>query len=62
MTAATWMTRKEVAAFLRLSPSTLANWAVMDLGPTYTRLGKGRTLYRQEDVESWLLGQAKEAA
>ena len=62
MAAAIWLTRKEAAAFLRLSPATLANWASMDAGPPYMRLGGGRTLYRQEAIESWLLAQAGRAA
>ncbi|MFD0046967.1 helix-turn-helix transcriptional regulator [Pseudarthrobacter scleromae] len=56
------MTRKETATFLRLSPSTLANWASMDVGPPFTRLGGGRTLYRQDAVEAWLLSQKSGAA
>jgi predicted DNA-binding transcriptional regulator AlpA len=62
LTAATWLTRKEAAAFLRLSPATLANWASMDVGPPFTRLGGGRTFYRQEDVDSWMLSQNGTAA
>jgi predicted DNA-binding transcriptional regulator AlpA len=61
-TAATWLTRKEAAAFLRLSPATLANWASMDVGPPFTRLGGGRTFYRREDVDSWMLSQNGRAA
>lgn len=57
-----WMTRKEAAAFLRLSPATLANWASMDVGPPFTRLGGGRTLYRQDAIETRMLSQKGGAA
>ena len=62
LVAATWLTRKEAAAFLRLSPATSANWASMDVGPSFTRLGGGRTLYRREDLDSWMLSQNGRAA
>lgn len=54
----TWLTRKEAALHMRLSPATLANWASLDYGPTFTRIGRGRVLYRMADVEGWMALQA----
>ncbi|MGO4383875.1 helix-turn-helix transcriptional regulator [Specibacter sp. RAF43] len=53
----TWLTRAEAAAYLRLSTGTLSNWASGDVGPSYTRMGRGRVLYRLADIESWLAAQ-----
>lgn len=49
-------TRKEVAARLRVPPSTLAYWAYRGIGPKYTRVGRGAR-YRWADVEKWLAEQ-----
>jgi predicted DNA-binding transcriptional regulator AlpA len=53
-----WLTRKEAAAHMRLSTATLANWASLDYGPAYVRIGKGRVLYKMSDIEAWLESQA----
>jgi predicted DNA-binding transcriptional regulator AlpA len=57
-----WLTRKEAAEHLRLSPATLANWASLDCGPEYVRIGRGRVLYRMSDVSSWIENQAMRAS
>ena len=57
-----WLTRKEAAAHLRLSPATLANWASIGCGPRYQRIGRGRVLYRLADVEKWMNVQAGQAS
>ncbi|APX00391.1 helix-turn-helix transcriptional regulator [Arthrobacter sp. QXT-31] len=54
-----WLTRKEAAGHMRLSAATLANWASLDCGPAYVRIGQGRVLYRMSDVDSWMQNQAK---
>lgn len=46
------MTGAEVAAFLRISPKTLANWRSLGQGPGSFRLG-GRVAYRAEVVLDW---------
>lgn len=56
-----WRTRKEAAEHMRLSPATLANWASLDCGPDYVRIGQGRVLYRMDDIDSWVENQAKRA-
>lgn len=57
-----WLTRKEAAEHMRLSPATLANWASLDCGPKYVRIGRGRVLYRRDDLDNWVERQAKKAA
>jgi predicted DNA-binding transcriptional regulator AlpA len=57
-----WLTRKQTADYLGLSVGTLANWASMDIGPGYTRMGGGRVLYRMAEVESWLAAQQQKAS
>jgi excisionase family DNA binding protein len=56
-----WLTRKEAAAYLRLSPATLANWASIGGGPGYQGIGRGRVLYRLADVEAWMSLQTGQA-
>lgn len=43
----------EVAAFLRVSESTLSRWRAEKKGPPFIRIG-GVTRYRIEQVEQWL--------
>ncbi|MDQ1053135.1 excisionase family DNA binding protein [Arthrobacter sp. SORGH_AS 212] len=57
-----WLTRREAAEYMRLSPATLANWASQDVGPEYTRIGRGRVLYRRDDVDNWVAHQTKKVA
>jgi len=54
--AAEVLSRDEAAAYLRVSPATLNNWAARGLGPRYSRSGavRGRTLYRLADLRDWL--------
>lgn len=56
-----WLTRKEAAEHMRLSPATLANWASLECGPEYIRMGRGRVLYRLGDIDTWVENQAKRA-
>lgn len=50
-------TRKEVAAWLKVSPATLATWAHKGIGPKYTRPSGGMARYDWADVEKWLAEQ-----
>ncbi len=54
-----WMTRRELAEWLRTPPATLAQWAWRGNGPRYYVVGR-RALYRLSDVETWLETQAGE--
>ena len=47
-----WLTREEVAERLRISPSTIAEWAVKGTGPKYAKFGR-HVRYRITDVEAW---------
>ena len=44
---------REIAAFLRVSESTLSRWRAEKKGPPFIRIG-GVTRYRIEQVEHWL--------
>jgi len=44
---------REIAAFLRVSESTLSRWRAEKKGPPFIRIG-GVTRYRIEQVEQWL--------
>ncbi|MFD0043598.1 helix-turn-helix transcriptional regulator [Pseudarthrobacter scleromae] len=57
-----WLTRQEAAEHMRLSSATLANWASQDIGPNYIRIGRGRVLYRRDDVNNWVEHQTKKVA
>ncbi|TDB86444.1 DNA-binding protein [Actinomadura sp. KC216] len=46
-------TPKEVAAYLRKSPKTLANWRSQGIGPKPRKVGHS-VLYRRRDVDAWL--------
>lgn len=46
------MSRTQAAEVLGVSPKTLANWASVGAGPTFTRVG-GRAIYRVEDVSAY---------
>lgn len=52
MEAKTRLTRKELAARLRLKPETLAHWAVAGRGPKYLVIN-GRVLYDLDELERW---------
>ncbi|EKO3370776.1 helix-turn-helix domain-containing protein [Vibrio fluvialis] len=48
-----YLTRKEAAQYLRLSPKTLANWAVTGKHLPFSRAG-AKIIYRKKDIESYL--------
>lgn len=48
---------KDAAAYLRISPSTLANLRSQGKGPVFRRLTDrkfGNVLYRKEDLDAWV--------
>jgi excisionase family DNA binding protein len=47
-----YLTNKEAAAFLRLSPRTLEKLRVEGGGPRFHKFGR-RVLYAVDDLESW---------
>ena len=54
MTESPFMTRKEAARFLRLSTATLSNYERRVEGPRAFRAGRGKWLYKSEDLLDWL--------
>ncbi|WP_327156365.1 DNA-binding protein [Streptomyces tubercidicus] len=59
------LTPAQVSAWTQLDEQTLANARWRRTGPTYIKLGTGRSApvrYRRLDVEKWLAAQTVEAA
>jgi excisionase family DNA binding protein len=50
------ITTDELAQLTRVSANTVRYWKHMGTGPKSFKVGK-RTLYRREDVDSWLTEQ-----
>lgn len=48
-----YMTEREAAELLRVSPRTMTNWRWAGVGPEYTKAGR-RVLYRRADVQRYL--------
>lgn len=46
-------TPAELAAQLRVTQETLANWRIKQVGPRFLRIG-GQIRYRTRDVDTWL--------
>lgn len=46
------LTPKELAAYLKTRPQTLANWRAAKTGPRFLKL-EGHVRYRMEDVLEW---------
>jgi hypothetical protein len=53
-----WLSRFEVSERYGPTAKTLANWAALDKGPPFVRVG-GRARYREDDVEAWLARQPR---
>lgn len=49
----TLATKEEVAAFLRIEPRTLDNWASDGRGPAYVKV-EGARRYDMADVKEWV--------
>lgn len=47
-----YLTTNEAAAYLRLSPVTLAQWRSRDRGPAFLKLGAA-VRYRRADLDTW---------
>ena len=48
------LTTREAAAYLTVSPSTLAYWRATGWGPKYVRLGCRSVRYRQLDLSAYV--------
>ena len=55
-----WWTPRETSEFTRFAEKTLANWRSLGVGPSYSKIGRGRgrVLYHSHDVKMWLANQA----
>lgn len=52
-----FLTAREAATWLRLSPRTLEHMRMTGDGPAYVKAGGGRNarvLYRQSDLDAWI--------
>ncbi|OJU41520.1 MAG: DNA-binding protein [Microbacterium sp. 69-10] len=49
------MNSREVAAYLKVSESTLSRWRSAQTGPPFLRLG-GIARYRLDAIDGWLAG------
>lgn len=50
-------TTKDVAAYLRKTPGTIANWRSEGTGPPFIRVGGHDIRYRWADIEAWIAQQ-----
>ncbi|WP_022883078.1 helix-turn-helix transcriptional regulator [Gryllotalpicola ginsengisoli] len=55
VTVSPLMDSREIAAYLKVSESTLSRWRSAGQGPPFLRLG-GIARYRIEAVDAWLAG------
>lgn len=55
------LSRRDAAAFLGVTPQTMAGWSVQGTGPRPRRVG-GRVFYRLADLEAFRDTGAREAA
>lgn len=51
-------TTEEVAAYLNVSPQTLANWASQGRGPAYFKI-EGQRRYDWDVVQKWVLSRLR---
>lgn len=49
-----FLTPDEVAARLRLSKHTLADWRCRQVGPAWVKVSATRVLYRESDLLGWI--------
>ena len=57
-TNGTYLTPEELAARIRVAPSTLSKWRMEGCGPVFCKFGK-RVLYRLDIVEEWERGNLR---
>lgn len=55
------MDSREVAAYLKVSESTLSRWRSAGTGPPFIKLG-GISRYRLDAIDTWLCGLEPEHA
>jgi predicted site-specific integrase-resolvase len=57
-----WLTPAEIAAELKVSPSTVYYWRQVGKGPRTTRLPNGKLRVRRSVLEEWLRSGEGDAA
>ena len=60
-----WLKPPEVAAVLRVSVGTLANWRSQGIGPRYTKLSTAANApvrYRLGDIETYMAARTRSEA
>jgi hypothetical protein len=58
LTPPVFLTTTEAAAFLRISPITLARWRIEGCGPAYRKFGR-RVVYAHADLTAWAEAQRR---
>ena len=53
-----YLTSKDAAEFLCVSPLTLRKWRWEGKGPQFVKAGR-KVLYRLQDIEDWISGQIR---
>lgn len=53
-----FLTTEEVAAWLKIAPSTVCRWRMAGKGPRVTWLSRSLPRYKRTDLETWLEGVA----
>jgi excisionase family DNA binding protein len=56
----TFLSAKEAAALLRISPITLGRWRIEGRGPAFRKFGR-RVVYAREDLMAWAETQRRES-
>jgi len=51
-----YLSTKQVADILGVSPVTLRRWRSEKKGPKYSKLGTGHCRYKPSDIKRWLEG------
>lgn len=54
------LTRREAAAYLKLTEDQLAQMAHRKTGPQYARVSYRTTRYRKADLDAWLAGLVRD--
>lgn len=52
----TWLTRDETAGLIKVSTKTLAQWAWLETGPKFYKVGR-YCRYKASDVAAWMESQ-----
>jgi predicted DNA-binding transcriptional regulator AlpA len=58
MNALPFLDTDEVAEIVHMKPATLRYWRHVGKGPKFFKMGEHKVMYRQEDVEAWVMEQA----